>query len=145
MVQLNFKNLEVLYEALHVPWHIILIDIYAWILERVNSVTITSAFRWDSEGVHNTNPLRAFDLRSHDMPDPEKLHDDMNKFWVYDPARPHMRVCVLHAICPKCKTNHDVLNGIVNVCVSCGTDITSHWHFHVQCSNSTTDNKGGQK
>lgn len=138
MKHLTFKDEKVMREALSVAWHPILIDIYQWIASRQPGTTITSAYRAGGGGIHDTNPLRAFDLRSWDILEPEYWHDAINAAWSYDYTRPAMRVCVLHAVCPKCGTNHDYLNGgLVNKCRVCGTGIAGNFHFHVQCHPHT--------
>lgn len=49
-------------------------------------------------GIHETSPLRAIDVRSHDFPDAvaKQIEERINAEWIYDPERPAMKVCLWH-------------------------------------------------
>ena len=68
-------------------------------------------------GIHNTDPLRAIDLRSWTIRNPELIAEKINKAWIYDPKRPDKKACVYH-------------------------DIGQGHHFHLQVHDNTTF-KGG--
>jgi len=59
-------------------------------------LTITSLYRIDDGGVHGTLPLRGLDVRCHDRTVGGAVEDYANTMWVYDPGRPHLRVCQAH-------------------------------------------------
>jgi len=66
-----------------------------------HDITVTSIYRpkriWDS-GVHSL--WRAIDFRSRDINKHELnfLSDLINKFYQYDPDRPHMKVFMVHEV-----------------------------------------------
>ena len=83
---------------------------------------VTSDFRSkpihdNDPGIHGTNPLRAIDLRSWTMRNPEIIAEKINKAWIYDPKRPEYKVCVYH-------------------------NIGQGYHFHLQVHDNTVI-KGG--
>jgi len=114
---IGYKNHKVLGRMFHVPWHPKLLELLVWSTfalhtDHGNNLVVTSSWRptkihpGDS-GIHITNPLRAFDLRSHRQTEdgeyvsifgvsPEEIRDAFNHCWRYDPQRPEMRVCVFH-------------------------------------------------
>ena len=84
-----------------VRWHPNLIRVSIWLMEVVNEVVITSAFRTrkiheEDSGIHTTDPLRAKDIRSYIYPKPEALKNRINKIWTYDFDRPEIMVALLH-------------------------------------------------
>jgi hypothetical protein len=79
-------------------------------------------------------------LRGWNLKEPEKIAEDINSCWIYDPKRPNMRVCVYHAVCPKCKTNHDVTEGFTPYCRGCAKYIGEQWHLHIQVHSDTVKN-----
>ncbi len=144
MIKITCKNQKTLKSILVEGWHPTLINIYLWIINKYPDAIITEGYRLRDMGVHGTKPLRAFDLRAWSFKAPEKVAEDINKNWSYDHIRPHLQVCVFHAVCPICKTNHNITNeGMVKTCVKCSADISGHWHFHIQCSEYTKQIKEG--
>lgn len=95
-------------------WHPSLISLLIWMVVRYSKdkILLTSAYRKGDKGVHGTLPLRGFDLRSYVFDNPEKICDDINTCFKYDPERPDK----------KCAIYHDVGNGI---------------HLHLQCHPNT--------
>ena len=99
MIQIDFKNDIVYRYAFTVPWDKKLLDIYQWLHDRYGIGTITSAYRQGDVGsVHNTIPLRGIDLRSTGKFEgiETEIEDAINTTWLYDPKRPHKRVCTWH-------------------------------------------------
>jgi hypothetical protein len=106
------KNEQVERNILAVAWHPKLIQLYQWIKDCYPEALITSAYREGDKGVHGTDPLRGFDLRSWVFDDPESVKDDINEMWVYDPTRPDKKVAILH-------------------------DVGQGMHFHLQVHDNT--------
>lgn len=99
MAQLEYKNLNVLKSLFTKAWHINLIGVLQWMVLRYNRVYFTQG--WESRdyaSVHNTDPLRGFDIRHSVYDDPAEVVNDINKHWIYDPERPEMKVAMLHDI-----------------------------------------------
>ena len=100
-----------------VPWHPNLIKIAYWLIDISEEVIFTSGYRdkriYDKDsGIHTTNPLRAFDIRSYIYNSPKNIENRINSIWTYDPQRPHIKVAVYH----------DTGLGV---------------HFHIQVHNNT--------
>lgn len=85
-----------MHDVFAVAWHINLILLVHWILIRETRVYVTSAYRQGDDGVHGQNPLRGLDIRFWIYANPEKLVEHINELWVYDPARPNLKVALLH-------------------------------------------------
>ena len=103
MGTLNYKTHKVLIAMFTRAWHPKLLEVLVWLTVRYSKNTITSAYRdhkihSKDSGIHMTDPLRAFDKRSKDYPDPEAIAADINSVWQYDLNRPHLQVCVYHTI-----------------------------------------------
>ena len=115
MSELGYKNLRVLDGMLKKPWHPKLISVLQWIVVRYSKgqVVITSAYR-DTGGIHSTDPLRAFDMRSRHWREPERIEKDINDYWIYDPERNWFRVCLYHTVSGP-----------------------EGWHFHIQVHDNT--------
>ena len=101
MGTLNYKTHKVLIAMFTRAWHPKLLEVLVWLTVRYSKNTITSAYRdhkihSKDSGIHMTDPLRAFDKRSKDYPDPDAIASDINAVWQYDPNRPHLQVCVYH-------------------------------------------------
>jgi len=101
MGTLQYKTHKVLIAMFTRAWHPKLLEVLVWLTVRYSTNTITSAYRdhkihSKDSGIHMTNPLRAFDKRSKEYPDPEAIAADINAVWQYDPNRPHLQVCVYH-------------------------------------------------
>ncbi len=62
------------------------------------TLTITSEFRIGDPGVHGQLPLRGIDYRMRCPIIGQVIADQINAKWSYDPARPHMKVAVLHDV-----------------------------------------------
>jgi hypothetical protein len=93
---IHIKDEDVLLELLEHEFHPKIGDVLRWMESLYpGRMTITSGFR-PGVGVHGTDPCRGVDLRSHNYSAPQKICDHINQVWEYDPARPHMMVCVLH-------------------------------------------------
>jgi hypothetical protein len=58
--------------------------------------TITSLYRIGDKGNHGQLPLRAVDLRCRKLAMGVAIEEYVNHMWVYDPARPHLRCCMIH-------------------------------------------------
>ena len=99
MAQLEYKNLNVLQSLFVKAWHPMLIGLLQWMVLRYNRVLFTQGFeKRDYPSVHNTDPLRGFDIRHSVYEDPVAVVDDINKHWIYDPNRPNMKVAILHDV-----------------------------------------------
>ena len=114
---LGYCNHHILNQIFEVAWHPNLRAFLDCIIVRHSKVTITSAHRKapihpSDSRIHMTNPLRAFDLRSRDFPDPVAVQNDLNSIWIYDPARPWLNVVVYH-------------------------NTGFGWHFHCQVHDNT--------
>ena len=99
MSEIAFKNLGVLKGMFTYAWHPILISLLLWIKVRYSkeSVLITCAYEdRDRPSCHCTSPLRAFDMRSWTFSEPQKVADDINSAWTYDPSRPKKKVAIYH-------------------------------------------------
>jgi hypothetical protein len=97
----EYKSNKVYRNCHIVAWHPKLIDVIAWILEKEGKVVHTSGYRphkihGKDSGVHATDPLRATDIRHYIYYNPERLRDEINESWTYDPNRPHLKVAFLH-------------------------------------------------
>lgn len=92
--------------------HPLLVEVLAWLDLKNIPITVTSFFRRSGSGVHSTYPVRAIDLRSRDMQDPQAIAELINENWTYDSARPHLKVALYH-------------------------DAGSGFHFHIQVHNNT--------
>lgn len=117
MSQLGYANHKILRGMFKKPWHDQLTEVLIWLTIRYSSITLTSTFRSkkihsQDSGIHSTNPLRAFDIRSRDFLFPQRIAKDINDYWIYDPNRDWLNVCVYH------NTGHG-------------------WHFHLQVHDNT--------
>ena len=94
------KVVRALMEVTYHPKMIALALWYAW---RNNTPVITSAYRpkkvHDKDsGIHMTIPCRALDWESHNLSNPEKVVEDINNHWEYDPKRPHLKCAIYHDV-----------------------------------------------
>lgn len=139
------KNSTVLRELVSFPWHNKLIEVISWLHNKLpGCILLTSGHRTNSQ-IHNTNPLRAVDLRSSVFSEPFKVRDYINENWIYgDGVR---NVCLFHRviICKNCKNKQEAdptksLYGIK--CVKCSNSNFEDWgpHFHIQVSDRTKTN-----
>ena len=74
-----------------------LVNIEYWIIKNFGML-VTCAWRRQrhSNDLHGLIPVRAKDIRSWCYKDPQLVVNAINARWIYDPARPHMKVAVLH-------------------------------------------------
>ncbi len=56
----------------------------------------TSLYRIGDTGVHGTLPLRGTDLRMRSQAVGERIEQEINERWTYDPSRPDRTCAVLH-------------------------------------------------
>lgn len=147
---IGIKNHATFTEVVAVQWHERLQDVFRWVCRTYpGRVVVTSAFRAQDTGVHNTKPLRAVDLRSRMFTDPDRVADRINERWIYgDNAH---EVCVYHraAQCRNCGTRFDISKrygiqpGIK--CPECGTgferlkDLGPHFHLQVRDETRESD------
>jgi len=142
MSSIGFKNLNVFREIHIIAWHPTLVDLIQWMIVRFNklatgnhsTLVITSGFRHDGS-THDSVPLKAIDIRSSVFDNPEDIAGEVNAHWTYDPERPTKLCCLLHAVCPNCKTSNTV--PLHDNCVICGENIKARWHFHCQVHPNT--------
>lgn len=134
-MSLKLKNLIVAEQVLAPQWHSTLLKLFQWQATRYSEYTFTSGYRKDDEGIHGVLPLRAYDWSAHSFDQPLSVAEDTNKNWVYDPKRPQYDVCLFHAVCPKCGTNH--MWHFVSKCKQCNEPIVTNWHFHNQICDRT--------
>jgi len=96
-MDLQFKSKQVFENYHKVAHHPKLTEFMWWFLELTGEAVVTSAWR-RRPGIHNTDPLRALDLRSWLYNKPEKMADYINSKWSYDSLRPKLNVCIYHEV-----------------------------------------------
>ena len=116
-MSIKINDGKVFAALLEVPYHKKMVALALWYVYRVNEPTLESAHRkvkvWEGDsGIHMTIPGRALDFSIKGLTDPNKVVEDVNNHFEYDPGRPEMHC----AIC------HDVGKGM---------------HIHLQVSDST--------
>ena len=96
-MNIEIKNPSVLKSILTYPANPVLIDIISWLADN-HGITITEWFREQTHpnDLHGLSPLRASDVRSWVYDNPDKVCVEINKRWIYDPDRPHMKCALLH-------------------------------------------------
>lgn len=110
-----------------VPWHFNLIKIANWLIGITDELVFTSGYRThlihdNDSGIHITDPLRAFDIRSYLYKSPKNIENRINSVWAYDPERPGKYNVANY---------HDTGLGV---------------HFHIQVHNNTKARwEGGDK
>ena len=87
------KDHKVLIALLKYSYHRKLVALVAWCYIRLSEVVITSAYREGDQGVHGSG--RGIDIRSRCFADPQKIADEINRHWTYDPLRPE-KICALY-------------------------------------------------
>ena len=102
-MNLAFKSQAIFENFCKVPLHPKLTRLLLWLYDEHIELIVTSAYRdkkiyANDPGIHGTNPLRAIDLRSWIMPDPEAKAEGINEHWIYDSDRPSLKVCVYHNV-----------------------------------------------
>lgn len=114
------KDHSVLTSIMEAAWHPVMVKLANWCAHRYSQFFITCGYRDGDPGVHGTIPCRGIDIRSTVFTDPDKVVEDINFHWNYDPSRPTK----------KCAVYHDVGQG---------------YHIHLQVSNQTAYNDNGPK
>jgi hypothetical protein len=84
-----------------VPWHFNLIKVATWLTGIAEELIFTSGHRSKliyskDSGIHGTDPLRAFDLRSYIYKSPKNIENRINSVWTYDYERPQYNVAKYH-------------------------------------------------
>jgi lipopolysaccharide biosynthesis regulator YciM len=136
-MSIQIKDEDVLFGLMEKRHDPMLCRIIRWIAKEWGDIYITESYRKQrhANDLHGVIPVRATDLRSRIYVMPEMVEEKINENWQYDPDRLEMRVCVYHAVCPNCKTNH--LPPHTPTCRNCGADIRDQWHFHIQTHPKT--------
>lgn len=76
-------------------------DRYQIYKDEINPKTGKNYTRKDiNSDIHDSNPLRAFDIRSwmFTLDECEEIRDAVNEEFTYDPTRPEKKVCVYHGV-----------------------------------------------
>ena len=117
-MRIEVKDTDVLKNLIDRKWHPMLVDIVLWIAENYG-LCFTEGWRpaRHKGDVHDTDPLRAVDLRHWIYPDEiiQEIEHAGNQRWIYDPTRPKMKCIILHSV-------------------------GSGFHFHVQVHPNTVTN-----
>ncbi len=98
---IRIKDTEIFSTLLSRIYHPVLIDIIIWLEETHEpdeKVIITSGYRGGDPGCHGTNPCRAIDIRSRTYKNPERIVEEINDRWIYDPARPEKKCAMVHDV-----------------------------------------------
>ena len=100
---IKVKDWKTLKGLTEVPTHIRMLALQTWMVVRYSEIMITSAYRAKKihdkdSGIAATIPCRHRDFRSWIYEDPQKVVDDINKNWTYDPKRPEYMCAVLHDV-----------------------------------------------
>ena len=92
---IEIKNPEVLDSLLGWLYHHKLRKLMLWTAKRFR-IFITEGHREKRHpnDLHGTLPIRAIDIRTRIYSDPQKIADEINENWIYDPKRPHMKCAV---------------------------------------------------
>lgn len=110
VIELKFKDEKVFGSMVGMTYHrkavVLLYDIIEFCKKNHLPVpTITSAWREKrihprDSGIHCTIPCRAFDLRSKDYTADQiaQIETYVNRWWIYDTDRPHMRCVMCHDV-----------------------------------------------
>ena len=120
-MNISYNN-GVIFERAHLHgWHPNLIKVVRFLPTVMDQLIVTSAWRpapiyAKDSGIHSQIPLRAIDFRSRIYSNPRSIRDEINAYWVYDPKRPELVVCVYHNV---------------------RADKTAY-HFHIQVHDNTT-------
>lgn len=97
MNDIRVKDETVLRELMAAPFDPRLFDVVSHLLACSGRMVITSGYRKGDRGVHGTIPCRGLDVRSRIYADrAEAIAAAINRKFVYDPQRPHLKVAVLH-------------------------------------------------
>lgn len=97
--KIEVKDVDVLRSLINRRWDPVLLDIALWVAQEYG-LCFTQG--WRDEGragdVHNTDPLRAMDLRSWFYRPDEALEIEarINAIWIYDHNRPEKQCAWIH-------------------------------------------------
>lgn len=97
-ISVTFKNKKIYKTFTTVSHHPILKNLVIWFEQTFGEPYITSSYRENSAGVHSTIPLRGLDIRSYIYNDPIKIVETINKVWMYDYNRPHLKCAIYHDV-----------------------------------------------
>ncbi len=140
---------DVIASVFRVGWHPKLIEVVSWLyINEPNRTVLTCGHRkskWmNRPDIHNTDPLRAEDLRAREFSNPGVIEAWVNQNWDYG-KKPH-HVCLYHRSA-RCKCGNvfsiDTRKGLVQLqtCPACGADSGSLTdlgpHFHIQVRDET--------
>jgi len=93
---IRVKDIETLRSLLVHPAHPRLMELVGWFCGHYPDTIITCGYEMrDYPSVHSVIPLRGLDVRSRGYADPGDVADQVNKQWIYDPARPE-RLCAIY-------------------------------------------------
>ena len=100
-MKIEFANQKIFNRAHIHGWSSQLTSVVLWLPTIMDTIVVTSAWRpvkihGGDSGIHTRTPLRALDLRSRIYSNPQKIADEINDYWIYDPARTHYKVCFYH-------------------------------------------------
>lgn len=97
--EIHVKNSTVLHGMLTYYFHPMLCNIIDFIV-RYYGIVFTESYRPQRHpnDLHGTHPVRAVDLRQWCYPTgvAEKIRDDVNSEWIYDPTRQNKKVAIIH-------------------------------------------------
>ena len=98
---IKIKNWKVLKGLTEVPTHIRMLGLQSWLTIRLSEVVFTSGYRKKKihakdSGIASVIPCRHRDIRSWIYNDPQKVVDDINEHWIYDPKRPEKKCAKYH-------------------------------------------------
>ena len=93
---IHVKNRDVFQALIAWLYHTKLRELLYWLNGWCDDLIITEGYRTQLHlgDVHSTKPVRAIDIRTRNLSDPQAIADRINKHWIYDPQRPEMRCCV---------------------------------------------------
>ena len=102
-MSIKVKSYKTLKGLMVVPFHPKMIALAMWVATRYSEIVITSAYRGKKihdkdSGIAFTDPCRHLDIRSWIYPDAQKVADDINEHWQYDPKRSGFKCAVFHDV-----------------------------------------------
>lgn len=147
---IRIDNADIIASVFRVGWHPKLIEVVSWLYKHEpDRIVLTCGHRrsrWmNRPDVHNTDLLRAFDLRSREFANATITAAWVNQNWEY--GKEPYSVCLFHrsARCQKCSnvfgisTNLGLVLG--EMCPSCKAELGNLTdlgpHFHIQVRNET--------
>ena len=88
-MRIDIKQLEFVDQQLR--------DMAIWVEEVTGfELTVTSLYRIGDDGVHGTLPVRGLDLRCRSNEIGLSVEALINRYWIYDESRPHLKCCLVH-------------------------------------------------